>query len=72
MKRDECLKVLVRYRTNAIVVAVYHAAQGPYLPILLVERAGLGYVPQRAFAIYPANPCAVPDIAEMPLLAAVA
>ena len=34
-------------------------------------RTALGYLPQRAFAIYRANPGAVPDIAEMPLLAAV-
>lgn len=27
MKRDECLKVLARHRTNEIVVAVYKAAQ---------------------------------------------
>ena len=27
MKRDECLKVLARHRTNEIVVAVYSAAQ---------------------------------------------
>src|SRR4030042_1310622 len=27
MKRDECLKVLARHRTNKIVVAVYKAAQ---------------------------------------------
>ena len=27
MKRDECLKVLARHRTNEIVVAVYQAAQ---------------------------------------------
>ena len=27
MKRDECLKVLARYRTNEIVVAVFKAAQ---------------------------------------------
>lgn len=27
MKRDECLKVLARYRTDEIVVAVYQAAQ---------------------------------------------
>ena len=27
MKRDQCLKVLARHRTNEIVVAVYQAAQ---------------------------------------------
>jgi hypothetical protein len=27
MKRDQCLKVLARYRTDEIVVAVYQAAQ---------------------------------------------
>jgi hypothetical protein len=34
-------------------------------------RAGLGHLPQRALAIYRVDACAVPDIAEMPLLPAV-
>ena len=36
MKRDQCLKALARHRTNAIVVAVYQAAQNGCISVPVI------------------------------------